>query len=76
MTAIPGRALHYVFKIGDRAKNAFFFRQILGMKVSGSRGAMVGWSVGGTTNPYRESYGVLCLEADIFISTTCQQRLG
>ncbi|KAH8272404.1 hypothetical protein KR026_001132 [Drosophila bipectinata] len=33
MTAIPGRALHYVFKIGDRAKNAFFFRQILGMKV-------------------------------------------
>lgn len=47
MTAIPGRALHYVFKIGDRAKNAFFFRQILGMKVSGSRGAMVGWSVGG-----------------------------
>lgn len=33
MTAVPGRALHYVFKIGDRAKNAFFFRQILGMKV-------------------------------------------
>ncbi|KAH8287070.1 hypothetical protein KR054_001746 [Drosophila jambulina] len=33
MSAIPGRALHYVFKIGDRAKNAFFFRQILGMKV-------------------------------------------
>jgi len=34
MSAIPGRALHYVFKIGDRAKNAFFFRQILGMSVS------------------------------------------
>lgn len=33
MSAIPGRALHYVFKIGDRAKNAFFFRQILGMSV-------------------------------------------
>ncbi|XP_034475220.1 glyoxalase 1 [Drosophila innubila] len=33
MAAIPGRALHYVFKIGDRAKNAFFFRTILGMKV-------------------------------------------
>ncbi|XP_017056326.1 glyoxalase domain-containing protein 4 [Drosophila ficusphila] len=33
MSAISGRALHYVFKIGDRAKNAFFFRQILGMKV-------------------------------------------
>ncbi|XP_022209194.1 glyoxalase domain-containing protein 4 [Drosophila obscura] len=31
--AVPGRALHYVFKIGDRAKNAHFFRQILGMKV-------------------------------------------
>ncbi|XP_002134335.1 glyoxalase domain-containing protein 4 [Drosophila pseudoobscura] len=33
MAAVPGRALHYVFKIGDRAKNAFFFRSILGMKV-------------------------------------------
>lgn len=33
MATIPGRALHYVFKIGDRAKNAFFFRTILGMKV-------------------------------------------
>ncbi|EDW56334.1 glyoxalase domain-containing protein 4 [Drosophila sechellia] len=33
MSAISGRALHYVFKIGDRAKNAFFFRQILGMTV-------------------------------------------
>ncbi|EDV95119.1 glyoxalase domain-containing protein 4 [Drosophila grimshawi] len=33
MTAKPGRALHYVFKIGDRAKNAFFFRNILGMQV-------------------------------------------
>ncbi|KAH8387083.1 hypothetical protein KR093_004561 [Drosophila rubida] len=33
MSAVPGRALHYVFKIGDRAKNAFFFQTILGMKV-------------------------------------------
>ncbi|XP_034118449.1 glyoxalase 1 [Drosophila albomicans] len=33
MAAVPGRALHYVFKIGDRAKNAFFFQTILGMKV-------------------------------------------
>ncbi|XP_052850235.1 glyoxalase domain-containing protein 4 [Drosophila gunungcola] len=33
MSAISGRALHYVFKIGDRAKNSFFFRQILGMTV-------------------------------------------
>ncbi|XP_054730383.1 glyoxalase domain-containing protein 4 [Anastrepha obliqua] len=30
---IPGRALHYVLKIGNRGKNAFFFRDILGMKV-------------------------------------------
>jgi len=30
---ISGRALHYVFKIGDRMKNAVFFRDILGMKV-------------------------------------------
>uniref|UniRef100_A0A1B0CGV8 Putative glyoxalase n=1 Tax=Lutzomyia longipalpis TaxID=7200 RepID=A0A1B0CGV8_LUTLO len=30
---IPGRALHYVLKIGDRAKNIHFFRNILGMKV-------------------------------------------
>ncbi|KFB51801.1 AGAP000367-PA-like protein [Anopheles sinensis] len=27
------RALHYVFKIGNRAKNIHFFREILGMKV-------------------------------------------
>ncbi|KAH8397861.1 hypothetical protein KR222_003991 [Zaprionus bogoriensis] len=33
MASVPGRALHYVFKIGDRAKNAFFFRSILGMQV-------------------------------------------
>ncbi|XP_017872046.1 PREDICTED: glyoxalase domain-containing protein 4 [Drosophila arizonae] len=33
MTAVPGRALHYVFKIGDRSKNSFFFRTILGMQV-------------------------------------------
>ncbi|XP_055913027.1 glyoxalase domain-containing protein 4 [Eupeodes corollae] len=33
MTSITGRALHYVFKVGDRAKNAFFYRSILGMKV-------------------------------------------
>ncbi|EDW75191.1 uncharacterized protein Dwil_GK20039 [Drosophila willistoni] len=33
LTTVPGRALHYVFKIGDRAKNAFFFRDILGMKI-------------------------------------------
>ncbi|XP_059618565.1 glyoxalase domain-containing protein 4 [Phlebotomus argentipes] len=30
---IPGRALHYVLKIGDRAKNIHFFKNILGMKV-------------------------------------------
>lgn len=30
---MKGRALHYVFKIGDRQKNAMFFRDILGMKV-------------------------------------------
>ncbi|XP_030379083.1 glyoxalase domain-containing protein 4 [Scaptodrosophila lebanonensis] len=33
MSAVPGRALHYVFKIGDRGHNAFFFRSILGMQV-------------------------------------------
>ncbi|XP_067641130.1 glyoxalase domain-containing protein 4 isoform X2 [Eurosta solidaginis] len=30
---IHGRALHYVLKIGNREKNAFFFREILGMQV-------------------------------------------
>ncbi|XP_011190295.1 glyoxalase domain-containing protein 4 isoform X2 [Zeugodacus cucurbitae] len=30
---IPARALHYVLKIGNRGKNAYFFRDILGMKV-------------------------------------------
>lgn len=28
------RALHYVLKIGDRAKNMDFFRNVLGMTVS------------------------------------------
>lgn len=27
------RALHFVFKIGDRAKTATFYRDVLGMKV-------------------------------------------
>lgn len=31
--SITSRALHYVFKIGDRARNIFFFRDILGMQV-------------------------------------------
>lgn len=31
---ITARALHYVFRIGDRAKNAHFFREVLGMTVS------------------------------------------
>lgn len=31
---ISARALHFVLKIGDRGANAFFFRNILGMKVS------------------------------------------
>ncbi|XKL63561.1 hypothetical protein PGB90_005925 [Kerria lacca] len=30
---LHGRALHFVFKIGDRVKNIEFFRNILGMKV-------------------------------------------
>ncbi|XP_053683942.1 glyoxalase domain-containing protein 4 [Sabethes cyaneus] len=30
---ISARALHYVFKIGNRAKNAHFFRDVLGMQV-------------------------------------------
>ncbi|XP_058117063.1 glyoxalase domain-containing protein 4 [Anopheles ziemanni] len=30
---VSARALHYVFKIGNRAKNIHFFREILGMKV-------------------------------------------
>ncbi|KAI4461790.1 glyoxalase domain-containing protein 4 [Holotrichia oblita] len=32
-TPISGRALHYVFKIGDRGSSARFYREILGMKV-------------------------------------------
>uniref|UniRef100_D3TNM2 Putative glyoxalase n=1 Tax=Glossina morsitans morsitans TaxID=37546 RepID=D3TNM2_GLOMM len=33
MAEITGRALHYVFKIGNRSQNSHFFRNILGMKV-------------------------------------------
>lgn len=31
---VVGRALHYVFKIGDRKLTAKFYKEILGMKVS------------------------------------------
>ena len=33
-SAIKGRALHWVFKIGDRKKTMDFYRNVLGMKVS------------------------------------------
>lgn len=33
MATITGRALHYVFKIGDRNQTAKFYREVLGMKV-------------------------------------------
>lgn len=33
MALINGRALHYVFKVPDRALTARFYREILGMKV-------------------------------------------
>ena len=31
---ISGRALHFVFKVADRALTAKFYREILGMKVT------------------------------------------
>lgn len=33
------RALHFVFKVGDRARTARFYRELLGMSVSAARGA-------------------------------------
>ncbi|GJQ68728.1 hypothetical protein Trydic_g17262 [Trypoxylus dichotomus] len=33
MSSIQGRALHFVFKICERGRTAFFYRQVLGMKV-------------------------------------------
>lgn len=33
MSKLAGRALHYVFKIGDRNATSHFYRDILGMKV-------------------------------------------
>lgn len=33
MALINGRALHFVFKVPDRALTARFYREILGMKV-------------------------------------------
>lgn len=33
MAKITGRALHYVFKIGDRKQSAKFYRDVLGMQV-------------------------------------------
>lgn len=41
------RALHFVFKVGDRARTARFFRELLGMSVSASAGR--GLSGGGGT---------------------------
>lgn len=34
MTSITGRALHHVFKIGNRKATMDFYRNILGMKAS------------------------------------------
>lgn len=31
------RALHFVFKVGDRARTARFYRELLGMRVSRAR---------------------------------------
>lgn len=31
------RALHFVFKVGDRPRTARFYRQLLGMSVSAGR---------------------------------------
>ena len=31
---LSGRALHWVFKVGDRSKTIDFYRNVLGMKVS------------------------------------------
>jgi hypothetical protein len=31
---VAGRALHFVFKVADRALTAKFYREILGMKVT------------------------------------------
>lgn len=33
MAGISGRALHFVFKVADRALTARFYREVLGMKV-------------------------------------------
>ncbi|KAF5298167.1 hypothetical protein FQA39_LY02591 [Lamprigera yunnana] len=33
MSIVNGRALHYVFKVADRKQTAFFYKNILGMKV-------------------------------------------
>lgn len=32
---VTGRALHFVFKVGNRTQTARFYRDILGMKVYG-----------------------------------------
>ena len=46
---IPGRALHFVFRIGRRGETINFYRNILGMKVSSSTTGlieMLGWALG------------------------------
>lgn len=40
-SSISGRALHHVFKIGNRAATMDFYRNILGMKVNTEGGLIV-----------------------------------
>lgn len=44
------RALHFVFKVGDRARTARFYRELLGMRVSGG-GCAAGLLVTGGAAP-------------------------
>ncbi|VDP49463.1 unnamed protein product [Echinostoma caproni] len=62
------RALHYVFKIGDRQKSIEFFKNVLGMKVSQIHTAlnMKYFLAHVTVRTHPQAHDVLCFDSAQF----------
>lgn len=71
MAMATRRALHFVFKVGNRFQTARFFRDVLGMKVqTGPRGAGArGWVTGAAEPPWPgETNGCVVISASARVS--------
>lgn len=56
------RALHFVFKVGDRSKTAVFYRDVLGMKVSQCVSEIyMGFTVWLCNNICQEDFTIYCI---------------